>query len=200
MASPPGSTSHCSSRLLPSDFVIGVNEPDRRQKRSLSKSVVGERVGDVVNVVNRNLGQSNRGAHFRNFWLLAITFIIFMAINSIHNTVTSQVRGRRFAIQVNCAVVGAVSEAGRSVIVGGSSAPDTPFDRALEKLGFPPRKVRVAQATQAAQLYVDNIVAQVAKHIGEKRAKALIRRDGALNCDALQQFAAARTGTSNSFP
>lgn len=180
---------------------------ERRQRRDPWLLIAGRRTTDVLNRFNALFGHSDFGAHFRNLWLLLITVVVLLAIGAQEGALRSQARGRRFVIAVNCATISAVAEAGRDVIASPANQPETPFDRALEGIGYPPRPQRVQQAKLLSTLYVQHIVSLVARHLaslGEVKhphalAVRLVQSDGTINCGLLQSLGRASAG-SPGFP
>lgn len=100
-----------------------------------------------------------------------------------------QASGRAVAIDALCGAVSGVVDAGRETITGAAAAPDTDFTRALEKLGYPPRKIRKAAAVVAAREYGRSIAKAVedATH-----REGLSRKDGTLDCSRLKSVAKAQ--------
>src|SRR5207245_6637529 len=86
---------------------------------------------------------------------------------------------RRVTQRINCAVVGAVSQAGRAVISGPMATRETPFTRFLEAHGYPSLKVREARAKQAALAYVQDVSNRVDTAVGGHQGDQIVnQKDG----------------------
>lgn len=99
---------------------------------------------------------------------------------------------RKIATGVMCAFGSALADAGRATISGGDIQPPV-FARNLERLGLPPKSVRVAGAKTAGAAYVTAIVAAVEQQTG---IKGFVRKDGTLDCAKLQRATVAGGATS----
>lgn len=133
---------------------------------------------------------------YRDVWLFIITAASAWAVLTTLSIVADVQQGqrdvqegRRFAVSVNCAATSAVIEAGRATITGGAAGVGGEFERNLERLGYPPRKVRKRQAKQAGRAYAAAIARQVEKAAG---VKGVVHRDGTLDCPRLTRLARAR--------
>lgn len=93
---------------------------------------------------------------------------------------------RRTGLGVSCGIASAVVDAGRAVITGSSASSDPVFLRNLEKLGYPPKKVRDEQARQLAEKYTQVITDRVAKQAGAHTAREVLR-GGRLDCAAVER-------------
>lgn len=98
-------------------------------------------------------------------------------------------KGRSDALKVTCSVQSAIAQAGKQVISGAQTKPPAAQERALEALGFPPFKVRQAQAKAAAAGYVTSISRSIETQIGAKKSDRLVNKNGTLNCARLAQVA-----------
>lgn len=99
--------------------------------------------------------------------------------------------GRATSIALLCGIESAVAQAGRDVI--DPPQMDTPFSRALERLGYPTLAKRKAQAAKAGQLYLAEIGAHIRKALrfrgkDTRLANKLLRPDGTINCRVLVQL------------
>lgn len=148
----------------------------------------GRRATDVPAAFAHVFGQSTLGAYLRNFWLLVITGLVLLALHGQSVQLSQQVKSRHFVIAVSCAVQSGTSEAGRAIISGSARAKETPFDRALERLGYPPRPQRIKAADVAGSLYVAGLARRV-RLLAGSRAKGLIMPDGGIDCHRLRQIA-----------
>jgi hypothetical protein len=145
---------------------------------------------------------------YRDVWLFLITVVVVIAVvvavggskqaqqssvqaehaaKQASSAVAGQQQGRRLALRVSCAVESAIAEAGRSVIVS-SAKPPPSEERALERLGFPPYKVRVKLQEKAADAYVAGISKRVEQAIGSKGDR-LVQPGGRLDCKAFLRLA-----------
>lgn len=170
--------------------------------------LLGRRVGDLLGLLERMTGQTRMGAQLRNLWLLAISVTVLIAVTNADSAsqqarnvarqnervLREQIRGRHFAVGATCAGVSAISEAGRSIIIGSATAPESTFTRNLEALGYPPRAVRLQQATEAGRKYVQSISTAIRRVVGP--GANLVRPDGTLNCDRLQVLAQTTAGST----
>jgi hypothetical protein len=95
---------------------------------------------------------------------------------------------RTEATAVTCAVLGAVTDAGRQVIKGSAHMPETAFTRFLEAHGYPPRAVREAQAQAAGEHYAQAISERVSAAIGPKRAARIVETNGTIDCTAFARL------------
>lgn len=127
--------------------------------------------------------------HLRDLWMLAITGLVVLALSHAGDALNNVQQGRRVANGVNCAILSAISEAGRQVIGQGASQPETPLTRFLERHGYPPARVRARQAQMAADAYVSSISQRIEMEVGHK-GDQLVRPDGTINCDRLASIAA----------
>ena len=121
--------------------------------------------------------------------LAVVCLFVYLAITGNQDTVQKVQQDQRsiqiqrqVGVRTSCEILSAVSSGGEEVIVGSAEAADTPFTHALEKLGFPPRAVRLAQARALAAAYAQHISAAVIRAVGKKRARGVIRSDGTINC------------------
>lgn len=94
-----------------------------------------------------------------------------------------QAEGRRVAVDVTCAAMSAVIEAGRTTITGSGRVTSEEFERNLRLLGYPPKSERRAAARRAADAYARSIAMNVQR---QARVKGVVRPDGTLNCARLQ--------------
>lgn len=128
---------------------------------------------------------------YRDVWLLLVSAFVVVAVLNSRDAVERQKEGRRVAVQAICGATSAVIEAGRATITGGATGVGGEFERNLRALGYPPRKVRQRQAMQAAEAYARTIAEGVRQAAGVN-ARGLVRRDGTLDCQRLQQVARTR--------
>lgn len=111
-----------------------------------------------------------------------------------------QIEGRRAATEVICAFGGAISEAGRGVILASAPPPEvvakwTPrqrrFERNLVQLGYPPLSERRVAAKIGGAAYVENIARQVEDATGVRGLVIEKGPDaGKLSCEKLREAAA----------
>lgn len=120
--------------------------------------------------------------------IVAVACIGSLAIGGVtlrrtHDLTVQQAQGRVIAVDALCASSSAVIDAGRQTITGAQGALPTKLERALERLGYPPRRVRRAQALAAARAYGASIAQRVerATHV-----KGIARPDGSLDCKRLR--------------
>jgi hypothetical protein len=108
-----------------------------------------------------------------------------------------QREGRRIAVAVTCAASSAIIDAGRATLTGQIGAPlPQEFARQLEKLGYPPQKVRDQQAREAARAYGSFISRRVQRaargaEVERQIADDLVTEAGRLNCERLKVASAA---------
>jgi hypothetical protein len=140
---------------------------------------------------------------YRDVWLFLITVVVVIAVvvavrgsdkakhgsEQARQAVAAQQQGRRLALRVSCAVESAIAEAGRAVILS-SAKPPPSEEKALERLGFPPFKVRVKLQEKAADAYVAGISSRVERSIGN-RGDRLVQPGGMLDCKAFLRLANA---------
>lgn len=98
--------------------------------------------------------------------------------------IKDQVEGRKAAVQIICGVSSAIIDAGRATITGNSAGLPTQFERNLERLGYPPRHVRRAQARELGRQYAQAIAERV-QAVADGKAKGIVRKNGTLNCTRL---------------
>jgi hypothetical protein len=116
---------------------------------------------------------------------LAVLFVVQAVLGwETFKLLNEPVKGRRFALGLSCAVESAVGKAGHDVILAGAAGIGGRFERNLERLGYPPARVRLEQARSQAAVYVSAITNAVQGEVGGKGAK-LIRPDGSLDCQRL---------------
>lgn len=134
---------------------------------------------------------------YRDVWLLIITAAVFFSILSLSAAVddledtNQRVReGRSFTVNVTCASISAVIDAGRATITGQNGTVSGEFARNLERLGYPPKNVRKRQQRIAARKYAEFIARRVEEATG---AKGVVRRNGTLNCGRLLKLGRAGT-------
>lgn len=127
---------------------------------------------------------------YRDLWLVIITCtVMYLALLSADysdqaRTLALAIQHERAtALRVTCAVESAVAQAGRQVIAG-STPPPPAEEKALERLGFPPFRVRMRMQERAADAYVAGIARRVDEQIG-RRGDGLVQRGGTINCDRL---------------
>lgn len=94
---------------------------------------------------------------------------------------------RKAAVTLTCGVLAAVSSAGWDTVTRGV-LPETPFARALERLGYPPYSVRKAQAEAAGNSYVAGIARRIFKVAG-RQGSGLILPHGQINCRRFARLA-----------
>lgn len=123
---------------------------------------------------------------YRDVWLTVITVLLIFAVQGQNNVLDDIQAGRKFSVKVTCTTVSAVIDAGRSTITGQNSQVDGAFARNLERLGYPPKPVREAQAKIAARQYAEFISRRVERATG---AEGVVRADGTLNCEKLTRLA-----------
>ena len=99
----------------------------------------------------------------------------------------SQREGRQTAVAITCGAISAVIEAGRATITSGSQV-SPEFERNLRKLGYPPRSQREEAARKAARAYSVSIAQAVEEESG---VQGIVREDGTLNCERVQEAARA---------
>jgi hypothetical protein len=141
-------------------------------------------------------------------WLVVISALVLIAISNAGDAATkaggaaSKARtaasqsttalqgvqsGRRVSLGATCAALNAVIEAGRGVIINAANSPETLFTRRLEKLGYPPPRVRTAQAKVASASYAASIVDAVQAQLGSTY-RLINQRTGTINCDRLERI------------
>jgi hypothetical protein len=154
---------------------------------------------------------------YRDVWLFALSILVLISVSSsqgasesanVTSKTTRQVvvqlrsvvqqqgtllreqrQGRTVAVRALCAATSAVIDAGRATITGSGGAVGSPrFVRALERLGYPPKRVREQQAQKAAQFYAQAISKRIET---ATKQKGLARKDGSLDCRRLQVVANA---------
>lgn len=95
--------------------------------------------------------------------------------------------GRQTGIALTCAVLSGVAQAGEAVISGPANRPETPFDAALERLGYPARPQRIRAARQAGQAYINTLLAQVRSALRLRgngtNPRSLVHPDGSIDCN-----------------
>lgn len=154
-----------------------MRNPERRSR-------AGRRRGD-------KWGPILRENWYRDIWLLGVSAFVVIAVLNSQDAVDQQKEGRKVAVAAICGATSAVIEAGRATITGGAAGISGEFERNLRELGYPPRKIRQEQAEQAAQMYARTIAEGVRASAG-KQSRGLVRKDGTLNCQRLQQVARTR--------
>lgn len=125
---------------------------------------------------------------YRDVWLLVVTLGVYVALNGSESDLQRQREGRAVAIEVTCTFSNAVARAGQATITGGVTIKPREFERALERMGLPPRKQRETNARNAARAYAAAISASVEQETG---IKGLVAGDGTIRCDRLKAVAAA---------
>ena len=117
--------------------------------------------------------------------VLAMCIVLFCGLGAWSGVyVLGQIQHGRVADgEITCAVLSGVTEQGREVIIGATGGKDTPFLRQLERLGYPPLRVRRVRAERAATAYVDGIAAKVVQAVGRK-GLSLVKHDGTIDCRA----------------
>lgn len=135
---------------------------------------------------------------YRDVWLLIITAtVVYLAFLSVGysqqaaNTARQIQAGRSAGVATTCAVLSAVAEAGREVIAGPSKLPPTREEQALERLGFPPFRIRHQEAEKAADAYVASLSRHVVSQVGA-RGQSLVRPGGRIDCGEFLKLANAR--------
>ena len=123
----------------------------------------------------------------RSVWLVILTVFVGVGLVQNGHRVDDIQVSRRQGAGVTCAVANAVILAGRETIRGQVGKPETQFERNLEKLGYPPKKVRDQQAIAAAEGYAQLIAKNVAR-AQRQGAADLVRRDGTLDCRRFLQI------------
>lgn len=125
--------------------------------------------------------------------LTVSTVIAYVGIHDVGARQTRDQRdGRRAAVQITCGAISGVIEAGRETILSSTKGKhDTPFERRLEALGYPPRTVRKAQAMAAAAAYARSIASSV-RDAADGKARGVVKRNGSLDCDKLVAVARAK--------
>jgi hypothetical protein len=117
---------------------------------------------------------------YRDVGLIVVCTLLFFGWRGQANLLDEQRDGRRQAVDITCAAVTAVIDAGRATITGGDAQLGSPeFIANLERLGYPPKAVREKQAEQAAEAYASFISQRVEKLTG---AQGVVNADGSLNC------------------
>lgn len=124
---------------------------------------------------------------YRDVWLVLTTGIVAVALINSSEAINQQKEGRRAGLDVTCALGSGVIEAGRATISSGAASNKDPhmrrFLKELEKLGYPPRRVRERQAKLAAEAYARQIARVVERASG---VKGIVRQNGKLDCEKLR--------------
>lgn len=137
----------------------------------------------------------------RDGWLVVITIVVaFACITAVSGSnqakeasrqasanVAQIQRGRRIGTKINCAALGAVSQAGRQIIENSAQAVPPRLEHALEALGFPPVAQRIAAAKASADAYVRAISSDIDRQIGQRHDR-LVRSDGTIDCHELERL------------
>lgn len=123
---------------------------------------------------------------YRDLWLIIITGVVLIALSRSQDAVNRQAEGRRVAGAVTCSAISAVIDAGRATIQSGGKIDPREFERNLEKLGLPPRDVRMERSRTAAESYARLIAQRV---VEESKVPGLVREDGTLDCRKLRVIA-----------
>jgi hypothetical protein len=147
------------------------------------RSGPGRRRGDQG--LLKRLSRSLPERAYRDVWLILITGLVAWSLIGIQNTVNDQRDGRKYAVNVVCGATSAVIDAGRATITGGGVGPPE-FVRNLEALGYPPKRVREAQAQKAAEQYAELIARRVERVAG---ARDVVKPNGTLDCVRLTELA-----------
>lgn len=126
---------------------------------------------------------------YRDFWNVITTVVVAVALINADNAIDQQKAGRKAAVQVTCGALSAVIEAGRATITGSGEIQPPEFAKALERLGYPPKKVRRAAAEEAADQYRRLIASTIEK---QAHVKDIVREDGTLDCSKLRALARAQ--------
>jgi hypothetical protein len=135
---------------------------------------------------DRGLRALVRENAYRDVWLIIITGLVLWSQIGQHDLALEQREGRKQAVDVTCAAVTAVIDAGRSTITGGTQPGSAEFVANLERLGYPPKPVREAQAEKAADAYARFISGKVESLTG---ARGVVNPDGSLNCEKFRELA-----------
>lgn len=126
---------------------------------------------------------------YRDVWLVIITGLSLLAIWLNSQTLDQQAKGRHFAVGVTCSAISAISQAGQQVLSPPvPKGPKSRFERALERLGYPPPNRRRIQSELLARLYVEHISEAIQRQVGGRGAH-LVRPNGTLDCRQLQRLA-----------
>ena len=96
---------------------------------------------------------------------------------------------RQRSLRVICAANSAVIDAGRATLTATVGKPNTPFERALEKLGYPPRPARDKAARAAAIAYGRTIARSIQEESG---IVGIAKSDGTLDCPQLIRATTAK--------
>lgn len=160
-----------------------------------------ERRGDYGLFLQLLEGLSTLDERYRTFTYRVMRAVAFIGVgcaialafegkltNDTARLTDDQASGRAVAIDALCGAVSGVVDAGRQTILGAALQPPTPFTRELEKLGYPPIKIRRKQAEAAARAYGSQIAAAVEK---ATHRKGLARKNGTLDCTRVKAAARA---------
>lgn len=126
-------------------------------------------------------------------WSFLASLIAVWAVVLHYGDQGKIISGRQSAIAVTCGATNGVIVAGRQIVLGATNpnVPVSRFERNLEALGYPPRRVRRAQAVKAANDYAAQIRASVQRQV-DGNAKEIVRPDGTLDCAVFERVARAR--------
>lgn len=174
---------------------------DDRRKDPLTRERIDKLRAEYRALAQRNLQRveatAEANAHAwrkikRVLWALAfatvlIGYLTVKATEEPGQRITAIQDQRRDATKVTCAALGAVIDAGRNVISGNSTR-ETPFMHFLERHGYPPPRIRRAQANAQAAGYAETIITRVEHAIGRRRAVRIITPDGSIDCAAFVRF------------
>lgn len=117
--------------------------------------------------------------------ILSALAVLLLGVGVYGLVIQGQIQDeRRTSLAVSCAISTAVTSAGVKVL--NAVPPDTRFFRNLEKLGYPPHKVRVTAGATAGQAYVRGIAQSINRAVGHK-GDHLVGKDGAIDCARLRQ-------------
>jgi hypothetical protein len=122
---------------------------------------------------------------YRDVVLFFVSLFVIIAVTKTSDVIHQQRHDRSATASAICGAMNAVIHAGRATITGGAGGVSGEFERNLRKLGYPPRKVRQAQARKAADLYAASIAQGVAANTTGVSLRGLVRSDGTLDCQRL---------------
>ena len=147
---------------------------------------------DVINTMYRRLTRQITAALTVLAIILTGLGVEAVRLTRHQNQTVAEVQAdHRLSLQVTCAALSAISQAGRAVIAHGTQAVSPAQERALRHLGFPPAAVRARQGQRAADAYVTAISAAVDARVGRK-GDGLVAPNGTIRCRRLERLASPR--------
>jgi hypothetical protein len=119
----------------------------------------------------------------RDLWMLAITGLVLYALANFSTEQERQRQGRSIAIDVNCAAINGVEDAGRAILLQ-----ELPLPANIKRL-LPPATKQDKAIREAFATAYNRVITERIANIAKADVKNVVNPDGSIDCNKLKKAA-----------